>query len=304
MSEKNKLAIVIPYYNYRFFEKTLAALDKQNNSHFNLYIGNDASQNNPEHLINSFKNLPLKKYQYFPENLGGISLIKQWERCIALTEDEEWIVLLGDDDIISENYVASFHEHISEVIQEGIEVIRYASRYIDEEDRIKWDTELYRQPLIEKATDSFYKNHCNLSRSSLSEHVFSRKSYEQYGFYEYPLAWHSDDRAWLEFTNFGELYSINTASVGVRISSSSISGTLAHKNTKMTARVFFYDFIVQAGVLERFTTSQQRKLLIDYCIFCKSVSDFNFRKFYEVYFNLLKMKDFEAMFYVLKIYLK
>jgi glycosyltransferase involved in cell wall biosynthesis len=298
-----KLAVVIPYYNFRFFERTLRSLEHQTNKDFNLYIGNDASPEDPQELIASFKNLPLKKYEYFNENLGGTSLVKQWERCIDLTNEEEWLVILGDDDLVSENYVASFYKHINVVLDKDIQVIRFASRYIDEEDRANREITLYQHPVLEKATDSFYKNHHHQSRSSLSEHVFSRISYEEYGFYEYPLAWHSDDRAWLDFTNFGTLYTINEATVGVRVSTSSISGTTAHRVTKWETRVLFYDYIIDRDQLNYFLPEQKRQLLIDYSVFCKMISNFTYSKFVKVMRSLLKMKAFLTMLRVLKIYL-
>jgi glycosyltransferase involved in cell wall biosynthesis len=298
-----KLAVVIPYYNFRFFERTLRSLEHQTNKDFNLYIGNDASPEDPQELIASFKNLPLKKYKYFKENLGGTSLVKQWERCIDLTKDEEWLVILGDDDLVSENYVAAFYKHINEVLNNDIQVIRFASRYIDEEDRANREITLYQHPVLEKATDSFYKNHQNLSRSSLSEHIFSRISYEKYGFYEYPLAWHSDDRAWLEFTDFGILYTVNEVTVGVRVSNSSISGTISHEVAKLETRVLFYEYIIDRDQLNYFLPEQRRQLLIDYCIFCKMISNFTYIKFEKVMRSLLKMKAFITMLRVLKLYL-
>ena len=41
------LAIVIPYYKYTFFEETLLSLQNQTNKKFNVYIGDDASPENP-----------------------------------------------------------------------------------------------------------------------------------------------------------------------------------------------------------------------------------------------------------------
>ena len=298
-----KLAVVIPYYNFRFFERTLRSLDHQTNKDFNLYIGNDASPDDPQELIASFKNLPLKKYEYFKDNLGGTSLVRQWERCIDLTKDEEWLVILGDDDLVSENYVAAFYKHMNEVLDNDIQVMRFASRYIDEEDRANREITLYQHPVIEKATDSFYKNHHHQSRSSLSEHIFSRISYEKYGFYEYPLAWHSDDRAWLDFTGFGRLYTINEATVGVRVSTTSISGTMSHRVAKWEARVLFYEYITAKERLKYFLPEQKRQLLIDYCVFCKMISNFTYSKFIKVMRSLLKMKAFVTMLRVVKIYL-
>lgn len=41
------LAIVIPYYKINYFEETLKSLSNQTDKKFKVYIGNDASENDP-----------------------------------------------------------------------------------------------------------------------------------------------------------------------------------------------------------------------------------------------------------------
>ncbi len=94
------IAIVIPYYKLTYFEKTLQSLAEQTDKKFNVYIGNDASDEDPEELLFKYKDKINFNYHKFNTNLGGTSLTKQWERCIDLSLDEEWIMILGDDDYI------------------------------------------------------------------------------------------------------------------------------------------------------------------------------------------------------------
>jgi hypothetical protein len=52
-----------------------------------------------------------------------------------------------------------------------------------------------------------------VSRSSLSEHVFS-EHHMKIWFFNYPLAWNSiDDRAWFEFSDDKPIYTINNSVV-------------------------------------------------------------------------------------------
>tara|TARA_B110000240_G_scaffold195891_1_gene246534 strand:+ start:1600 stop:2013 length:414 start_codon:yes stop_codon:yes gene_type:complete len=81
-----KLAIVIPYYKITFFEETIASLANQTNKNFKVYIGNDASPECPEALIEQYKDKFNFIYKKFETNLGSTSLVKQWERCI----DTDW----------------------------------------------------------------------------------------------------------------------------------------------------------------------------------------------------------------------
>src|SRR5665647_1577360 len=93
------LAIVIPCYHIKFFDKTLESLSNQTDKRFTVYIGDDNSPNNPEELILKFASGLTLKYVKFEENWGSHSLVKQFERCIDLLQDEQWIMILGDDDV-------------------------------------------------------------------------------------------------------------------------------------------------------------------------------------------------------------
>ena len=90
------LAIVIPYYKLTFFEATLQSLADQTDKRFMVYIGDDASLESPDDLLEKYQQKFDFEYYRFEENLGGTSLVKQWERCIAMTKDEEWVMILGD----------------------------------------------------------------------------------------------------------------------------------------------------------------------------------------------------------------
>ena len=49
------LAIVIPYFKLAFFEETLQSLAIQTDKRFKVYIGDDASPENPTSLISRYK---------------------------------------------------------------------------------------------------------------------------------------------------------------------------------------------------------------------------------------------------------
>lgn len=79
------LTIEIPFYKIDFFEDTLKSLANQTNKNFTVYIGNDASSENPINIFNKYKpriNLKYKKFEEFiakyllnnPQKLTGISI--------------------------------------------------------------------------------------------------------------------------------------------------------------------------------------------------------------------------------------
>lgn len=255
------LAIVIPYFKFTFFEAALESLANQTDKRFKVYIGDDASPENPKTLLDKYQGKFDFVYHRFETNLGGTSLTQQWERCIALSEEEEWIMILGDDDVLGENVVEEFYNNLPEIEQKGINVVRFATKIINENSGIISNS--FQHPKYETAGDSWYRKFKGNTRSSLSEHIFSRASYVRYGFIDYPLAWHSDDKAWMDFSNDKIIYTINESNVFVRYSSISITGKSDNKELKNKASSLFFKYII-VQKLRLFNKNQRNELLLAY----------------------------------------
>jgi hypothetical protein len=232
------LAIVIPYYKIDFFEETLLSLANQTDKRFRIYIGNDNSPSDPEKLINNFKNHISLKYQKFETNLGSTSLVQQWERCLDLVQNELWVMILGDDDVLTENVVETFYESQSKM-DSTISVIRYATCNINK------SSEIYTQLFLNEELESSLKIISDKKRSSLSEYVFRREEVTTIKFKDLPVGWYSDLLAVLEFSDFSTIFSINKAQIKVRTSDKSISGTLANTKQKQEAKFLFYEYLLK-----------------------------------------------------------
>ncbi|WP_343663700.1 glycosyltransferase family A protein [Chryseobacterium mucoviscidosis] len=231
-NHQNKLAIVIPYYKIDFFEETLQSVAAQSNRDFVLYIGNDASPDDPLPLIEKY----LSDFSYFyfdyNDNLGGKNLALQWERVLENVK-EEWIQILGDDDVISENFVEEFYSNLAKAETKNVSVIKFSHQWIDEENKV---VENFNYPFEEiNSTDFFIKKYNNEIKSSLSENIFKRVFYLKYKFEKLPLAWGSDDLAILTFSDFKKILYTNTAKVMVRVSKASISGSESNLDKKIRA---------------------------------------------------------------------
>jgi glycosyltransferase involved in cell wall biosynthesis len=288
------LAIVIPYYKLTFFEETLQSLADQTDQRFTVYIGDDSSPDDPKHLLEKFKNKFNLHYHKFDENLGAISLSKQWERCIELTDKEEWLMVLGDDDLLDQNVVDAFYENI-EIFSNKTNVVRFATKKIFGR-KIDFDT-TFTHPVWENSTDSFYRKFDKTSRSSLSEYIFLRKTYEKFGFYNYPLAWNSDDRAWLDFSDGKPIYTINNSFVYFRKSEINITGRNDNLLLKNKSEIEFYKFIVNKKLCH-YNNNQKIRLLRRCqaelrCFRSLKIRDFFMLLFFYIkYINLQWIKKF------------
>ena len=236
------LAIVIPFYKINFFEENLASLASQTNKNFNVYIGDDASPDNPEALIGTYKNMLNITYKRFDENLGGTYLTKQWDRCLDLIKEENWVILLCDDDLLSENVVEEFFKKQEEIKNSISKVVRFATQEINEKG--EKTSNIFTQPQFQNYNDVFYSRFFGGSRSSLSEHIFSVDQYKKYGFRDLPLAWHADDLAWLEFSEFGPVYTIDEALLYFRISTINISRPNYLLKEKQEISYVFFSIVI------------------------------------------------------------
>ena len=246
------LAFIIPYYKLTFFEATLQSLACQTDKRFKVYIGDDASPENPSFLLEKYKDQFEFSYTRFETNLGGVSLVQHWNRCIAMCNDCDWIMILGDDDVLGENCVAEFYANWNE-INAFTNVVRFSTYKIDGLGLLI--SPQYKHPKMEYSTDFIFRN----VRSSLSEYVFRKTQIIEIGFKDFPLAWQSDVLAVLEFSHYKNVYSINDASVFIRISELSISGKQDNLKLKYKAVFDFYYYLINNG-LDFFSNIQKDKL--------------------------------------------
>lgn len=233
------LAIIIPYYKLSFFEKTLDSLVIQTDKRFNVYVGDDCSPEDPIGVIKEVSTKINIKYTKFKTNLGSVNLTAQWDRCIKLSSDEPWIMILGDDDVLGDNVVEEFYKAVAK--NSETDLYRFSSQMIDAHNRPIGQQ--YCQPNQEYGYVFYGRKLQFLTRCSLSEHIFRRSMYNKVGFYSYPLAWCSDDRFFLEMSEKRPAVAINNATIYPRNSEINISGDKANNFLKGEVQLQFYEWV-------------------------------------------------------------
>lgn len=275
------LAVIIPFYKLNFFEDTLKSLANQTSKNFNVYIGDDASPEDCKALLTKFEGKFNFLYHRFDYNMGAISLTKQWERCISLSFNEEWLMVLGDDDVLGVNVVEEF-DKLMNIHNDKISLIRFNLSVIDSNSKI-YDRGFSHNPL-ETMSDLLEVILLMQETITASEFIFSRKVYHKNkGFVEFPLAWFSDYATWLLFSKENGLHNVNNASVFWRLSEVNISSQILEKKTihlKIKSLFLFLSFLQ-----ENFNLNEKRLK-----IFTRSkINDFSYQL---------------SFFYVIKILLK
>lgn len=238
---KNNLAIVIPYYKFDFFEETLDSLANQTNKNFNVYIGNDASPNNPENLISKYQDKFNIFYKEFKSNIGGNSLVKQWYRCLDMVHNEDWILILGDDDVLSSTCVEDFYNEYNSF--KNLDVIRFASQVIDNFS-VKISN-IYCHPKLENGFEFLERKLNGGTRSSLSEYIFNRKQLLEKKIKDFPLAWYSDLLLVVELSTNKPIYTINSSVFYFRNSGYNITSRQDNLVKKNQATFSFYLYVIK-----------------------------------------------------------
>jgi glycosyltransferase involved in cell wall biosynthesis len=218
----NKLAIVIPAYKITFFDKALNSIASQTNKNFKLYIGDDNSKDDLLAVIDKYKSHLNIVYKRFDENLGCCSVVKHWNRCVSMTDSEEWIWLFSDDDIMNEDCVELFFQAINKT-KAYYDVYRFNCRIIDAAGKSITDRSQY--PAIQTSFEFLISRLSYQLHNYIVNSIFSRDVYQKNkGFVDITAAWGSDDATWILFGNNKNIYTIEAGLVEWRESSINISG--------------------------------------------------------------------------------
>jgi len=189
---KQTLAIIIPAYKADFLAKALASLVRQTDQRFNLYVCDDASPADIEGIARSSLGARPWHFKRFETNLGGTSLARHLNRCVALA-GEPWVWVFSDDDLLDDNCVAAFHKFL-EADGETADLLRFDAWIIDERDQITGLHTLHRDR--ETWLEFAYGLLMGWRRSFMQQLVFRRCAFELAGgILDLPLGWSTDDAA-------------------------------------------------------------------------------------------------------------
>jgi glycosyltransferase involved in cell wall biosynthesis len=210
------LAIVIPAYKAKYLRETLVSIAAQTDRRFQLYLGDDASPEPLEEIVREFSGTLDIRYRRFAENLGGKSLVAQWNRCLELVT-EPWLWLFADDDVMEPDCVAAFlteMEHTAgqhDAYRFNTVVIQSARRFTEGGDRRPAEKPLH--PQVQRGRDFLLAQLRGPHNCNMQQMIFSRAAWRRVGIPEFPLAWAADDAF---IASLGEPLPIRTIS-GPRI---------------------------------------------------------------------------------------
>lgn len=183
-----KYTIAIPAYKSEFLKDCIQSILVQTFEDFELIIVNDASPENIDEIVHSFSDHRIRYYKN-EENFGAENVVMNWNKCLDLSRGD-YFLLMGDDDMLSPNYLMSFSQIIE--INPEFNVFHCQTIIIDHR-----GNEIMRTPNLppyESITDMIKQRLLQNRGQYISDFVYRTESLKSFGgFFYLPLAQMSDD---------------------------------------------------------------------------------------------------------------
>lgn len=220
MIKNNDLAIIIPAYKSDFLDAALGSIVNQTCKNFTVYIGDDCSPYDLYSIIKPYEQIIKIIYKRFDTNMGGQDLVGQWNRCMEMIRDEQWIWLFSDDDIMGKDCVRLFYNQIE--VNSDYDVYHFDVKVIDEFGKVTFVPHVY--PDVIQSYDYYKGKMQGQFLSLVVENIFSRKVWEKTGGFEnFDLAWGSDTASWIKFMQNSGMKTVYGDNVFWRCSTKNIS---------------------------------------------------------------------------------
>ena len=221
---KKELAIIIPAYKQTYLNAALDSIAAQTNKDFTLYIGDDCSPYDLYSIVKPYESLLDIVYRRFETNLGGKDLVAQWERCIDMTQGEDWLWLFSDDDMMDSECVNQFYQ--AKKKQTEAKMIHFDVNKIDKEGCLVTSLPKFGEYIsCKEYVDGKLRGQL---LSFVVEFIVKREIFFGMGRFEnFDLAWGSDFVSWIKFSDkAGGIQTCPSARVNWR--SSGINITTRH----------------------------------------------------------------------------
>lgn len=191
-------SFVLPAYKSDYLGSAISSILNQTEIDFELIIINDASPFNLDAIVNTFSD---SRIRYFKNevNLGGKSLVSQWNKCLSYASGD-YVVLASDDDVYSPDYLSEMKRFVQ--LYPNIYIYSTRKLIIDENDKVV-DIDGYLGEYL-SCIDYMTQLFSHRVYSSISNFMFNRRMLiESGGFIDFPVAWYSDDAIVIKMSNNG-----------------------------------------------------------------------------------------------------
>lgn len=281
-------SFVLPAYKAPFLKEAIESILNQAYKDFELIIVNDASPENLDIVVNSFKDKRIRYYKN-PENIGGRNLVENWNHCISYAVGE-YTILASDDDV----YAPFFLDEVKKLIQRYPEcsLFRGKVQLIDEKNStLRQETDFPERMQQIEFIRAWYHSSFQFIKC-IANYAFKTPSLQSEKFINFPLGWGSDDATIFTHSKNG-IAITPIISFSFRISSINITNQKENPAIELSKTLARFEFI---SFMNRFI--QQRSNNPQYKEIKKIHQQFTFN---EIFYNTIRNKEKRKLYFSSKI---
>lgn len=182
-----KYSILISAYKAQFLGKCIDSILSQTYDDFELIIVNDASPEDLDSIVKSYRDERIKYYTN-EINCGAESVVDNWNRCLGYSSGE-YVICMGDDDELASNCLEEYNRLMAEY--PDLNIYHGRAKLIDE------DSEFCRLQEARPPFESVYSliwHRMSGRLQYIGDFLYRRSTLiANGGFYKMPLGWGSDD---------------------------------------------------------------------------------------------------------------
>lgn len=241
----------MPAFKARFIEQAITSILDQSYSNFELIIVDDASPENIEEIVLGFNDSRLKYFRN-EKNLGGNSLIMQWNHCLQYAHGD-YMVLAADDDLYHPDFLSACVELTDKYPH--VNLIRSGAKQIDESNNLI-------------GIDGIIPEYCSIYQyvyhwlqattfTCIGNYMFKTAVIKEKKFVDFPYAFGSDTASTISMAQNG-IVNIAEMLFSFRISTIHLSSDKGRLKEKLEANTLLFkwlgnlEYIEPANEVDRF----------------------------------------------------
>lgn len=289
------VSFVLPAYKATYLKQAIDSILFQSYSNFEIIIVNDASPENLDEIVCTYTDERIR-YYVNAENIGGKSLVAQWNHCISYAKGD-YIVLAADDDLYHPHFLKNCMELALKYPE--VDLIRSRVEQIDTDNKTIGVDGLL--PEFTNKYEYFYYWMIAASFVCIGNFVFKASALRTKGFIDFPCAYGSDSASTIMMSRNGVA---NTKEMlfSFRISTIHLSSSNEHYKEKLKANSMLFSFLYQLNYSQsedkfdcyylKFLSYSRLYAKCRYDYYNLVIKKLPFYKFYYIkYCELLSFKD-------------
>lgn len=220
-------SFILPAYKADFLDLSISSILSQDYKNFELVIVNDASPQDIDSIVNKYDDSRIT-YHINSENIGGRSLVEQWNKSLNYAKGD-YVILASDDDMYATDFLSTMAKLINTYPYYNVygcrkKIINSSGNIVDVDGFLGED-----MSFLEFSNSLFL----GVLYSSIPNYIFRRSALvENTGFIDFPLAWYSDDATILRLAREGIAFS-NDLLFSFRFSDNNVSSLMDERTFKL-----------------------------------------------------------------------